>query len=142
MVVLPASHELATLEEVPIAALDGLTLLGAQALPELASVVAACEAAGSHPLTTAWSVTHPLTLAALAAAGEGLALVSPTLAGVPFRGGVLRPLADGPTWELLALRPNEQPAMATVALLDELRRVLAARPLLRAASPAPVSLAA
>jgi DNA-binding transcriptional LysR family regulator len=140
--VVPASHPLAALDEVPIAALHGVPLLGARALPELASALAACGALGSHPVTTAWSVTHPLTLVALASAGEGIALVPPTLAGLSFRGAAVKALADGPAWELLALRPNEPPSLAAAALLEELRAVLALRPLLRAAAPIPVPIAA
>jgi DNA-binding transcriptional LysR family regulator len=142
IVVLPAWHPLARRDAVPLAALDGLPLLGGPALPELASVRAACDAVGSHPVTTAWSMTHPLALAALAAAGEGLAIVPPTLAGVSLAGTVARPLANGPAWELLVLRPHEPPLATAAALVEELRAVLATRPLLRPAVPAPAPIAA
>lgn len=136
--VLPSGHALAGHDEVPISALEGETLLGSPELPELASLLAARDAIGGRQRATAWGVTHPLSLLALAAAGEGIAVVPPILAGVAFSGVVLRPIAGGPDWELLALRPADRLSLTTAAFVDELRAVVAARPLL----DAPVALAA
>jgi DNA-binding transcriptional LysR family regulator len=67
------------------------------------------------------------TVLALAAAGEGYALV-PALAAEPLPAGLaLRPLADAPEWELRAARPaNEVLSVGTLAVMDALRRVGAA----------------
>jgi len=64
------------------------------------------------------------TVLALAAAGEGYALV-PALAAEPLPPGLaLRPLAGAPEWELRAGRPaNEVLSVGTLAVMDALRRV-------------------
>jgi DNA-binding transcriptional LysR family regulator len=67
------------------------------------------------------------TLLAMAAAGEGYALV-PALGVVPA-GLVLRPLAGAPEWELRAGRPaRDVLSVGTLAALDALRKVSASRP--------------
>jgi DNA-binding transcriptional LysR family regulator len=67
------------------------------------------------------------TVLALAAAGEGYALV-PALAAEPLPPGLaLRPLAGAPEWELRAARPaGEVLSVGTLAVLDALRHVSAA----------------
>jgi DNA-binding transcriptional LysR family regulator len=74
-----------------------------------------------------WRVESLRTVLALAAAGEGYALV-PALAAEPLPAGLaLRPLADAPEWELRAARPaNEVLSVGTLAVLDALRRTSAA----------------
>ena len=64
---------------------------------------------------------------ALAAAGEGYALL-PALAAEPLPPGLaLRPLAGAPEWELRAARPaSEVLSVGTLAVMDALRRVSAA----------------
>jgi DNA-binding transcriptional LysR family regulator len=71
-----------------------------------------------------WRVESLRTVLALAAAGEGYALV-PALAAEPLPAGLaLRPLAGAPEWELRAARPaNEVLSVGTLAVLDALRRV-------------------
>ena len=66
------------------------------------------------------------TVLALAAAGEGYALV-PALAAEPLPPGlVLRPLAGAPEWELRAARPaSEVLTVGVLAVMDALRRVAA-----------------
>jgi DNA-binding transcriptional LysR family regulator len=73
-----------------------------------------------------WRVESLRTVLALAAAGEGYAVV-PALAAEPLPPGLaLRPLADAPEWELRAARPaNEVLSMGTLAVMDALRRVSA-----------------
>jgi DNA-binding transcriptional LysR family regulator len=68
-----------------------------------------------------WSLR---TVLALAAAGEGYAVV-PALAAEPLPPGLaLRPLADAPEWELRAARPaNELLSVGMLAVMDALRRV-------------------
>ena len=67
------------------------------------------------------------TLLAMAAAGEGYALV-PALGVLPA-GLVLRPLAGAPEWELRAGRPaRDVLSVGTLAALDALRKVSAGRP--------------
>ncbi len=68
------------------------------------------------------------TVLALAAAGEGYALV-PALAAEPLPPGLaLRPLAGAPEWELRAARPaSEVLSVGTLAVMDALRRVSAAQ---------------
>ena len=67
------------------------------------------------------------TLLAMAAAGEGYALV-PALGVLPA-GLVLRPLAGAPEWELRAGRPaRDVLSVGTLAALDALRKVSASRP--------------
>jgi DNA-binding transcriptional LysR family regulator len=75
-----------------------------------------------------WRVESLRTVLALAAAGEGYALV-PALAAEPLPPGLaLRPLAGAPEWELRAARPaNEVLSVGTLAVMDALRRV-SARP--------------
>lgn len=64
---------------------------------------------------------------ALAAAGEGYALVPALAAEPPPPGLALRPLAGAPEWELRAGRPaNEVLSVGTLAVIDALRRVSAA----------------
>jgi DNA-binding transcriptional LysR family regulator len=77
---------------------------------------------GSH-----WRVESLRTVLALAAAGEGYALV-PAPAAEPLPHGLaLRPLAGAPEWELCAARPaNEVLTVGTLAVMDALRRVAAA----------------
>jgi DNA-binding transcriptional LysR family regulator len=74
-----------------------------------------------------WRVESLRTVLALAAAGEGYALV-PALAAEPLPPGlVLRPLVGAPEWELRAARPaNEVLSVGTLAVMDALRRVSAA----------------
>jgi DNA-binding transcriptional LysR family regulator len=74
-----------------------------------------------------WRVESLRTVLALAAAGEGYALV-PALAAEPLPPGLaLRPLAGAPGWELRAARPaNEVLSVGTLAVMDALRRVSAA----------------
>jgi DNA-binding transcriptional LysR family regulator len=71
-----------------------------------------------------WRVESLRTVLALAAAGEGYALV-PALAAEPLPPGlVLRPLAGAPEWELRAARPaHEVLSVGTLAVMDALRRV-------------------
>ncbi len=73
-----------------------------------------------------WRVESLRTVLALAAAGEGYAVV-PALAAEPLPPGLaLRPLAGAPAWELRAARPaNEVLSMGTLAVMDALRRVSA-----------------
>jgi DNA-binding transcriptional LysR family regulator len=73
-----------------------------------------------------WRVESLRTVLALAAAGEGYALV-PALAAEPLPPGLaLRPLAGAPEWELRAARPaNEVLSVGTLAVMDALRRVSA-----------------
>jgi DNA-binding transcriptional LysR family regulator len=67
------------------------------------------------------------TALALAAAGEGYALVPALAAEPPPPGVALRPLAGAPEWELRAARPaDDVPTVGTLAVLDALRRVGAA----------------
>ncbi|HWM11473.1 MAG TPA: LysR family transcriptional regulator [Solirubrobacteraceae bacterium] len=68
------------------------------------------------------------TVLALAAAGEGYALV-PALAAEPLPPGLaLRPLVGAPEWELRAARPaSEVLSVGTLAVMDALRRVSAAQ---------------
>jgi DNA-binding transcriptional LysR family regulator len=74
-----------------------------------------------------WRVESLRTVLALAAAGEGYALV-PALAAEPRPPGLaLRPLTGAPEWELRAARPaNEVLTVGTLAVMDALRRVAAA----------------
>ena len=67
------------------------------------------------------------TVLALAAAGEGYALV-PALAAEPLPPGlVLRPLAGAPEWELRAARPSSEVlTVGVLAVMEALRRVAAA----------------
>ena len=61
---------------------------------------------------------------ALAAAGEGYALVPALAAEPPPAGVVLRALAGAPEWELRAGRPaSEVLSVGTLAAMDALRRV-------------------
>ena len=71
-----------------------------------------------------WRVESLRTVLALAAAGEGYALV-PALAAEPLAPGLaLRPLAGAPEWVLRAARPaNEVLSVGTLAVMDALRRV-------------------
>jgi DNA-binding transcriptional LysR family regulator len=73
-----------------------------------------------------WRVETLRTVLALAAAGEGYALV-PALAAEPLPPGLaLRPLAGAPEWELRAARAaNEVLSVGTLAVMDALRRVSA-----------------
>jgi DNA-binding transcriptional LysR family regulator len=73
-----------------------------------------------------WRVESLRTVLALAAAGEGYAVV-PALAAEPLPPGLaLRPLAGAPEWELRAGRPaNEVLSVGTLAVMDALRRVSA-----------------
>jgi DNA-binding transcriptional LysR family regulator len=73
-----------------------------------------------------WRVESLRTVLALAAAGEGYALV-PALAAEPLPPGLaLRPLEGAPEWELRAARPaNEVLSVGTLAVMDALRRVSA-----------------
>jgi DNA-binding transcriptional LysR family regulator len=73
---------------------------------------------------TRWRVESVRTVLALAASGEGYALV-PALAAEPLPTGLaLRPLADAPEWELRAARPaHEVLSVGTLAMMDALRRV-------------------
>lgn len=73
-----------------------------------------------------WRVESLRTVLALAAAGEGYAVV-PALAAEPRPPGLaLRPLAGAPEWELRAARPaNEVLSVGTLAVMDALRRVAA-----------------
>jgi DNA-binding transcriptional LysR family regulator len=139
LLALPAGHPLAELDVIPATALAGAPLLGCRALPCVAAVVAACEAAGAPPAPAGWEVAHPLALLALVRAGEGIAVVAPS---VPADGVELRPLDAGPRWELLALRRRERPALAGMALADELRAVAGAHERLRPAAAVAVPLAA
>lgn len=81
-----------------------------------------------------WRVESLRTVLALAAAGEGYALV-PALAAEPLPAGLaLRPLADAPEWELRAARPaHEVLSVGTLAVMDALRRVSVAHAAPRAA---------
>jgi DNA-binding transcriptional LysR family regulator len=74
-----------------------------------------------------WRVESMRTVLALAAAGEGYAVL-PALAAEPLPPGlVLRPLAGAPEWELRAARPaHEVLSVGTLAVMDALRRVSAA----------------
>jgi DNA-binding transcriptional LysR family regulator len=74
-----------------------------------------------------WRVESLRTVLALAAAGEGYALV-PAAAAEPAPPGLtLRPLAGAPEWELRAARPaSEVLSVGTLAVMDALRRVGAA----------------
>jgi DNA-binding transcriptional LysR family regulator len=74
-----------------------------------------------------WRVESLRTVLALAAAGEGYALV-PALAAEPLPAGLaLRPLDGAPEWELRAARPaDEVLSVGTLAVMDALRRVSAA----------------
>jgi DNA-binding transcriptional LysR family regulator len=75
-----------------------------------------------------WRVESLRTVLALAAAGEGYALVPAPAAEPAPPGLVLRPLADAPEWELRAARPaNEVLSVGTLAVMDALRRVCVAR---------------
>ena len=69
------------------------------------------------------------TVLALAAAGEGYALV-PALAAEPLPPGLaLRPLAGAPEWELRAARPaSEVLTVGVLAVMEALRRVAAVTP--------------
>jgi DNA-binding transcriptional LysR family regulator len=118
LVALPPGHPLAELEAIAPAALAAEPVLG-------------------HG--SAWDVTHPLALLALVRAGEGVAVVAP---GLPGDGVQLRPLAGGPSWTLTALRSRERPALAGMALLEELRTVVAAQPHLRPGTAVALPLAA
>ena len=61
---------------------------------------------------------------AMAAAGEGYAIVPAVVAGVLPAGVALRPLAGAPEWELRAGRPAKDVlSVGTLAVLDALRRV-------------------
>lgn len=73
-----------------------------------------------------WRVESLPTVLALAAAGEGYALV-PAVAAEPLPPGLaLRPLDGAPEWELRAARPaNEVLSVGTLAVMDALRRVSA-----------------
>ena len=67
------------------------------------------------------------TVLALAAAGEGYALVPALAAEPPPPGLALRPLAGAPEWELRAARPsNEVLTVGVLAVMEALRRVAAA----------------
>ncbi len=125
-VAMPVDHPLAACDSLPLSALDGATLVGSRVLPEVAAVMSSCAAAGGRISVTGWNVAHPSALAALAAAGEGLAILPSLLVGVPPSGAVLRPLADGPAWELLALRSVERPSLTATAMLDALHAAVAA----------------
>jgi DNA-binding transcriptional LysR family regulator len=102
-VALAAEHPLARLEQLDLEALAATPRLGD----------------GSR-----WRVESLRTVLALAAAGEGYALV-PALAAEPLPPGVaLRPLAGAPEWELRAARPaHEVLSVGTLAVMDALRRV-------------------
>jgi len=119
LVALPPGHPLAAHAAVSPAALAAEPVLGAPG--------------------SGWDVAHPLALLALVRAGEGVAVVAPA---VPGDGIELRPLADATSWELLALRRRERPALAGMALLEELRAVAATQPHLRPATAVPLPLAA
>jgi DNA-binding transcriptional LysR family regulator len=119
LVALPPGHPLAAVEAIAPAALAGETILGRPG--------------------SSWDVVHPLAQLALVRAGEGVAVVAPV---VPADGVALRPLAGGPAWELTAMRPRERPALAAMALLEELRAVVAAQPDLWPATAVPLPLAA
>jgi DNA-binding transcriptional LysR family regulator len=84
--------------------------------------------AATPRIESRWQVESLRTVLALAAAGEGYALV-PALAAEPLPPGLaLRPLAGGPEWELRAARPaGEVLSVGTLAVLDALRRVSAGR---------------
>jgi len=119
LVALPPGHPLAAHAAVAPAALAAEPVLGGPG--------------------SSWDVAHPLALIALVRAGEGVAVVAPA---VPGDGVELRPLPAAAPWELLALRRRERPALAGMALLEELRAVAATHPHLRPATAVPLPLAA
>jgi DNA-binding transcriptional LysR family regulator len=72
-------------------------------------------------------VTSLPALLAMAAAGEGYALV-PAIGDLPA-GLAVRPLVGAPSWELRAARPaRDVLSVGTLAALDALRKVSASRP--------------
>lgn len=133
---MPTGHPLAPRDEIALDALDGAIVVGSAAMPEVRELVRRCAAVGAEPVLTGWRVPDPHALLQLAAAGEGLALVPAPLAdGAPPR-TVLRPVADGPEWELRALRPaGDVVPVTTLAMIDALRATAA----LGRRRPAPVS---
>jgi DNA-binding transcriptional LysR family regulator len=123
---MPTGHPLAARDTIELGALDGLALLGSAAMPEVAEVLRRCAAAGVSPAVTGWRVPDPHALVQLAAAGEGLAVVPAALADAAPPRTVLRPLADGPVWELRALRPaGDVLPVTTLAMIEALRAATA-----------------
>jgi DNA-binding transcriptional LysR family regulator len=121
---MPTGHPLAAREALDVAALDGVVIVGSPSMPEIAELMRRCAAAGARPVLTGWRVPDPHALIQLAAAGEGLALVPALLADTAPPRTVLRPLADGPEWELRALRPaGDIVPVTTVAMIEALRAV-------------------
>ena len=133
---MPTGHPLAARDEIALDALDGAVVVGSAAMPEVRELVRRCAAVGAEPVLTGWRVPDPHALVQLAAAGEGLALVPAPLAdGAPPR-TVLRPVADGPEWELRALRrAGDVVPVTTLAMIEALRAAAA----IARRRPAPVS---
>jgi DNA-binding transcriptional LysR family regulator len=136
---MPTGHPLAGRDALDLAALDGVVVVGSPSMPEIAELLGRCAAAGVEPVLTGWRVPDPHALVQLAAAGEGVALVPALLAATAPPRTVLRPLQDGPRWELRALRPaGALLPVTTLAMIESLRAAAA----IGLARPAPVPAAA
>jgi DNA-binding transcriptional LysR family regulator len=135
---MPTGHPLAARETLRLEALDGLLVVGSASMPEVSELLRRCDEAGVRPVLTGWRVPDPRALVQLAAAGEGLALVPALLADAAPPRTVLRPLEDGPEWELRALRPaGDVVPVTTLAMLEALRTAASlARPRVPASVPA------
>lgn len=127
---LPVDHPLAGAGEIDLADLAGEDWVAGREDDACSQVtVGLCAAAGFTPAVRHWTQEFD-ALAALVAAGAGVALV-PRLAH-PLRasGLVVVPLAGRPAARVVyaATRAGRTADSPTAAVLDELRRVAAARP--------------
>ncbi|HEY8584324.1 MAG TPA: LysR family transcriptional regulator, partial [Capillimicrobium sp.] len=93
--VLPERHPLAAAPVVELEALRDEPLIGALPAPGMTELAVACRRLAFEPRLNGWYCADYLVMRALAAAGEGIALV-PRLAAAPLvPGTVARPLGAG-----------------------------------------------
>lgn len=116
--VLPTSHPLANEPRISLAGLANETFVMHPSNDRSsihAHVLAACEAAGFHPVSTI-EVSETATLVVFVAAGLGVALVPEPVRSLALDGVTYVRLLDPPSVELaLAWRVDASPAMSRVA---------------------------
>jgi DNA-binding transcriptional LysR family regulator len=106
----------ATLED-----LRGRTLIGRTATPGMPGLAAACRARGFEPHFNDYYCPDYLTVRALVAAGEGVAVVPGLAAATAVEGIRVRPLADAPRRRVLLALPVAGPTPAAAIAAGELR---------------------
>lgn len=117
MVVLPATHPLATRSSVSCAALDGAAAVGVRPDIEPSWAGAAYEALGNAGVTLrlVQEADTKIALLGLVAAGMGLSVVSESMAALGRDGVVFRPLRDVPVRLPLAILTARDVATTTPA---------------------------